>query len=741
MAKIIWNLVFLLQAMCYAATSVQNDLGIPIFWINQDVADTRRSSMNQFLQGTTNTRIPAVGRSDIMAVQGQVPGFTNRTLVDGCSSQGCWKEHQKGYVSYTEAAITYSHLNAVAAAYEQGCELALITEDDLQFSNGHTTWPHVMAELHDLAARAPSDWKVLQLMGSNAAVVRWLNEVDDLFVPWTWYHYAAMAYLINSQGLAELMQAFYLRDIVLPTAAHLRVFAIPTRRFVADELLFYYTKSYTSTRALFNFAATSSGSSHQDKSIISQTVLASAQSIFHSSTRPLAPAHQQHIGTDVLVVTVLRSSPTEAAAVLTGNVRYLAHMPKLSWLYHIVLGAADAEAAWAPTIAKAKALAGDRVRFAVSRLDADRPDISDWALFHEASHLFEAHEYVFLMGPEVDVTGFPVGEFFHRLRHDFATTPLVAGAPLHTDGGRCPVSEPVYDSQWWFVDNKGPVSTMQTDWAHPGLALVNGKFFGWFLQQLFAGPTDAAMPSASGDAGPAALWCGAAQDFAPGNVSCAVIPLPAVCRAAGRSDRQSSAAASRRLTKYYAGAFPRWWQHSEPFRAAFNGPQGRRRSPADWRRPVPGLSRVPRDPLRVSVMIVTFERPEFLALALDNILQQDYPVHEVVVVDDGPEALTQDWRAVGLGRVKYIHLPARMTIGAKRNVACAAATGDVVVHWDDDDYFHSSRLRLQVLCGSWQAVGWRLATVGGGWRRLAAVGWRLAAVGGGRVAVGGSWRR
>ena len=690
-------MLLVLQALYWAAASVQNDLNIPVFWINQDGADARRSSMKQFLQGTTNTRIPAVGRSDIKAVQGQVPGFTNRTLLGSCSSEGCWKEHQKGFVSETEAAITYSHLTAVATAYEQGCELALIMEDDLQFSNANKTWPHIMAEIHDLAAMAPSDWKVLQLMVSNAAVVRWLGEVDDLFVPWTWYHYAAMVYLINRQGLAELMQTFYLKDIVLPTAAHLRVFTLPTRRFVADELLFHHTKSYTSTRFLFNFATTSSSSSHQDKRIVSQTVLASTESILRNRMRPLVPTHQQHIGTDVLVLTVLRSSPTEATPVLTGNLRYLAHIPQVSWLYHIVLGPAETESSWAPTIGQAKALVGDRVQFAVTRLDTHQRDISDWALFHKASRLFSLYEYVFLLGSAVDVTGFPVGEFFHRLRHDLGTAPVITGAPLHTDGGRCPVSEPVYDSAWWFVDHPQPASTMLTDWAHPHLAVVNGEFFTWFLQRLFAGPNDANVHNASDDTGPAALWCGAAQDFAPGNVSCALIPLPAVCKAQGSpSTHTSSATAHRRLTAYYARRFPRWWEHSRPFRMAFNGPQGRRLSPTDWRSPVPGLSHAPRDPLRVSVMIVTFDRPEFLGLALDNILQQDYPVHEVVIVDDSPEALPRDLPPLGLDQVKYIHLPARTTIGAKRNVACAAATGDVLVHWDDDDYFHSSRLRVQV---------------------------------------------
>ena len=70
----------------------------------------------------------------------------------------------------------------------------------------------------------------------------------------------------------------------------------------------------------------------------------------------------------------------------------------------------------------------------------------------------------------------------------------------------------------------------------------------------------------------------------------------------------------------------------------------------------------------------------------------------------------------------------------------------------------SQKARGHTMCWRWAVGGWRLATVGGGWRRLVvgdwwlmAVGsgwrlvvgrhWRLAAVGGWRlVAVGGWWR-
>jgi hypothetical protein len=41
-------------------------------------------------------------------------------------------------------------------------------------------------------------------------------------------------------------------------------------------------------------------------------------------------------------------------------------------------------------------------------------------------------------------------------------------------------------------------------------------------------------------------------------------------------------------------------------------------------------------------------------------------------------------------------LPARTSIGEKRNRACAAAQGAIIAHWDDDDWYAPNRLRHQI---------------------------------------------
>ena len=96
----------------------------------------------------------------------------------------------------------------------------------------------------------------------------------------------------------------------------------------------------------------------------------------------------------------------------------------------------------------------------------------------------------------------------------------------------------------------------------------------------------------------------------------------------------------------------------------------------------------------VSCIMPTFNRRGFVPLAVENFLAQDYPRKELIVVDDGEDPVGDLVRH--LPDVRYERLPARASIGAKRNVACALAAGEVIAHWDDDDWYAPGRLRYQV---------------------------------------------
>lgn len=46
--------------------------------------------------------------------------------------------------------------------------------------------------------------------------------------------------------------------------------------------------------------------------------------------------------------------------------------------------------------------------------------------------------------------------------------------------------------------------------------------------------------------------------------------------------------------------------------------------------------------------------------------------------------------------MRYFRLSRRETIGANRNFACEQASGEVILHWDDDDWYSHTRISYQV---------------------------------------------
>ena len=97
---------------------------------------------------------------------------------------------------------------------------------------------------------------------------------------------------------------------------------------------------------------------------------------------------------------------------------------------------------------------------------------------------------------------------------------------------------------------------------------------------------------------------------------------------------------------------------------------------------------------RVSCIMPTHDRRRFVPDAIHYFLRQDYDDAELIIVDDGAspvgDVVPPD------PRIRYVRLDARRPIGAKRNLACEIASGDLIAHWDDDDWYATDRLRRQV---------------------------------------------
>jgi len=96
----------------------------------------------------------------------------------------------------------------------------------------------------------------------------------------------------------------------------------------------------------------------------------------------------------------------------------------------------------------------------------------------------------------------------------------------------------------------------------------------------------------------------------------------------------------------------------------------------------------------VSCIMPTSDRRAFTSKAVEYFLRQDYPKRELVVVDDGEDSVRD--LVPGDSHIRYIYLNQKTPVGAKRNLACEEAKGNIILHWDDDDWMARQRISYQV---------------------------------------------
>lgn len=137
---------------------------------------------------------------------------------------------------------------------------------------------------------------------------------------------------------------------------------------------------------------------------------------------------------------------------------------------------------------------------------------------------------------------------------------------------------------------------------------------------------------------------------------------------------------------------------------------GEHLDPARWRQvaepPLPAADRafyraragrpIGSTPL-VSCIMPTRNRRAFVPRAVDCFRRQDHPARELVIVDDGDDPIASLVRDLAGDdpAITYHRLPHPLPLGPKRNLAVSLARGELIAHWDDDDWSAPHRLRTR----------------------------------------------
>jgi glycosyltransferase involved in cell wall biosynthesis len=98
----------------------------------------------------------------------------------------------------------------------------------------------------------------------------------------------------------------------------------------------------------------------------------------------------------------------------------------------------------------------------------------------------------------------------------------------------------------------------------------------------------------------------------------------------------------------------------------------------------------------VSVCTPTYNRRPFIENLIKCFDNQTYPKEKIewIIVDDGTDKIED--LVTDLECVKYYKFEEKMALGKKRNTTHKYVTGDIVVYFDDDDYYPPERIEHAV---------------------------------------------
>ena len=96
----------------------------------------------------------------------------------------------------------------------------------------------------------------------------------------------------------------------------------------------------------------------------------------------------------------------------------------------------------------------------------------------------------------------------------------------------------------------------------------------------------------------------------------------------------------------------------------------------------------------ISICTPTFNRPHFIEPLIEMVRNQNYPKNRIewLIYDDGFENVKCYFDKVDFVKVKYFHHENQQTLGFKRNLLNSKCEGEIIIYFDDDDYYPPDRI-------------------------------------------------
>lgn len=108
---------------------------------------------------------------------------------------------------------------------------------------------------------------------------------------------------------------------------------------------------------------------------------------------------------------------------------------------------------------------------------------------------------------------------------------------------------------------------------------------------------------------------------------------------------------------------------------------------------------------RISVIVLTKNRPEVLRNCISSVLAQNYDSYELLILDDAskPELAVETlFSAERDPRIRLLHTPESLGVAGGRNLLMEASHGELIVSIDDDAVF-TNRKALQLVAETFDA--------------------------------------